>query len=79
MTTTANIARKFQVSYQLGGRGTEHVKLSAAIRAMQAASSRSRKSGDRQGITIQVNEYVDGRFYGHGELTDAEAMEIQSI
>jgi hypothetical protein len=79
MTTTDTITRKFQVRFQLGGYGSEHSKLSAAIRAMQAAERRARRGGDCQGIYIQVNEYRDGRFYGHGELTETESMEIQSL
>lgn len=78
-TTEPTITRKFQVRYQLGGYGSEHVKLSAAIRAMEAAERRARRGGDIQGIYIQVNEYRAGSFYGHGELTDAEQMEIAKI
>lgn len=80
MTTTESmITRKFQVRFQLGGYGSEHVKLSAAIRAMEAAKRCARRGGDCQGVYIQVNEYRNGSFYGHGELTDAESMEIQSL
>ena len=78
-TTTKNITRKFQVRFQLGGYGTEHNKLSAAITAMDKAARRASRSGDIQGISIQVNEYRDGSFYGHGELTEDEASQLQGI
>ena len=70
MTTTDT--RKFQVRFQLGGYGSEHNKLSAAIRAMEKSDRAARLGGDCQCVYIQVNEYRNGRFYGHGELTDSE-------
>ena len=79
MTTTDTITRKFQVRFQLGGYGSEHNKLSAAIRAVEKAERAARRGGDCQGVYIQVNEYRDGSFYGQGELTDSESMDIQSL
>ena len=70
------ITRKFQVSYQLGGQGSEHTKLSAAINALNKASKAAARSGDSQGLSIKVNEYQDGKYYGDGELTQDEEMEV---
>jgi hypothetical protein len=78
-TTTDTITRKFQVRFQLGGYGTEHNKLIAAITAMDKAARRACRSGDSQGISIRVNEYRDGSFYGHGELTEDEASQLQGV
>jgi len=80
-TTTTNMTtttRKFQVRLALGGYGSEHRTLPAAIRAMEKAERAARRGGDRQGFYIQVNEYRAGSFYGHGELTDAESTQIGS-
>lgn len=74
--TNDSITRKFQVRYQLGGRGSEHVKLSAAIRAMAKAERAARRGGDIQGVYIEVNEYRNGAYYGPGALTDSEALMI---
>lgn len=79
MSATDTITRKFQVRFHLGGYGSEHIKLSAAIRAMKKAIARGRRSGDRQGVSIQVNEYRDGRFYGTGEMTPEEYSEYQAL
>jgi hypothetical protein len=78
-TTTATITRKFQIRFQLGGSGSEHIKLSAAIRAMKKAIARNRRSGDRQAVSIQVNEYQGGSFYGVGEMTETEYAEYQAL
>ena len=67
-TTKSTITRKFQIRDQLGGYGSEHVKLSAAIRAMEAAKRHARRGGDCQSIYIQVNEYRNGSLYGLGDL-----------
>lgn len=76
---TNTLIRKFQVRFQLGGYGSEHNKLSAAIRAMEKAERTARRGGDCQGVYIQVNEYRGGSFYGQGELTESEASLIQSL
>jgi putative IMPACT (imprinted ancient) family translation regulator len=76
-TSSENITRKFTVAYQLGSRGSTHNKLSAAIRAMLNARASARRSGDIQGITIEVTEYKDGKLWGTGELTEAESAEIE--
>ncbi len=77
--TTDSITRKFQVRFQLGGYGTEHTKLIAAIRAMEKAIARNRRTGDSQGVSIQVNEYKGGSFYGIGEMTETEYAEYQAL
>ena len=71
------ITRKFLISYALGGVGSSHRKLSAAIRAMQSAQRAACKGGDCQSIFIKVTEYKDGQVYGAGNLTDSEHQLIQ--
>jgi len=78
MTTTDTITRKFTVAYQLGGCGTTHSKFSAALNALDKAQRSARRSGDCQGVSIEVTEYQDGRVYGAGELTEDEANQLQN-
>jgi len=71
----------YQISYQLGGTGSTHRKLSAAIRAMHQAQRRADRGGDEQGIGITAITYpADGTDpWGLDRpLTDAEMEAIQS-
>jgi len=55
---------RYQIAYQLGGSGSQHRKLTAAVRAASAAATRCRRSGDHQGIRIVALEKHETRSGG---------------
>jgi hypothetical protein len=77
-TTTETLTRKYTVAYQLGGRGTTHNKISAALNAVAKARRAAKRGGDLQGVRIEVTEYKDGRLWGAGELTEEESEALHN-
>lgn len=72
---------KYQIAFELGGRGSTHRRLTAAIKAARQAVNRCRRNGDAQGVRIIAIDYpADGsdpwgieRPLDDGELAVLEA------
>lgn len=68
MTTTAQTSKpgtKYQIAYELGGRGSRlHRTLLGAARALRAASRAAARDGGEQCVRLVVVEHTEANPYG---------------
>ena len=74
------MSTKYQIAYQLGGRGSTHRSITGAARALKRARAAARRGGDCQGIGVRAIDYTAGDPWGVDRaLTEDERIDLEKL